>query len=296
MSSNVWKRTTAVAGRILLALAIVALLPATAAFAQAGKVAVIDVQRLVTDSVAGKEALARLKKLQDDKIAEGKAKNEEVDGSAQAPQRRAAFRSPTTRSRSSRSSSRRRSPALRRFQEDAERDFNKSRETHLRRDRAAGVPGHRAGRQGGRLHLHLQQVPERPAVRRRGRRHHRPDHPALRRCRDAEGELELDLFARRAGRAGGRRGAGLAGPAAGRSPDAVRGGPDAPLFLTSPRYLEQAVASAAGAVLVGRDAQLPGRDLLRCAQPQLALAAILRLFHPRRRRLARHPSDRGRRR
>lgn len=51
-------------------------------------------------------------------------------------------------------------------------------------------------------------------------------------------------------------------------------------FLTSPSYLEQALASEAGALLVGRDAQLPGRDLLRCAQPQLALAAILRLYHP----------------
>lgn len=51
-------------------------------------------------------------------------------------------------------------------------------------------------------------------------------------------------------------------------------------FLTSSRYLGQAAGSAAGAILVGREAELPGRDLLRCAQPQLALAAILRLFHP----------------
>lgn len=56
-------------------------------------------------------------------------------------------------------------------------------------------------------------------------------------------------------------------------------------FLTSPKYLEQARASAAGAILTGRDARLPGRDLLRCAQPQLALAQILRLFHP----VAEHP-------
>ena len=57
-------------------------------------------------------------------------------------------------------------------------------------------------------------------------------------------------------------------------------GPTHLSFLTSPSYLEQAVASAAGAVLVGRKTLLPGRDLLRCAEPQLALAAILRLFHP----------------
>ncbi len=57
-------------------------------------------------------------------------------------------------------------------------------------------------------------------------------------------------------------------------------GPGHLSFLTSPKYLEQARASSAGAILTGRDARLPGRDLLRTAQPQLALAEILRLFHP----------------
>ncbi len=57
-------------------------------------------------------------------------------------------------------------------------------------------------------------------------------------------------------------------------------GPEHLSFLTSPKYLAQAQASAAGAILTGRDARLEGRDLLQCAQPQLALAQILRLFHP----------------
>jgi UDP-3-O-[3-hydroxymyristoyl] glucosamine N-acyltransferase len=57
-------------------------------------------------------------------------------------------------------------------------------------------------------------------------------------------------------------------------------GPSHLSFLTSPKYLEQARTSSAGAILTGRDARLPDRDLLRCAQPQLALAQILRLFHP----------------
>lgn len=128
MSSNLWGRTTAVAGRIIVAAAITAMLPATAAFAQAGKVAVIDVQRLVTDSVAGKEALARLKKLQDEKIAEGKAKNDEVD----------ALRKRINEGRLSLADDKiselekqleEKVTGLRRFQEDAEREFNKSRET-----------------------------------------------------------------------------------------------------------------------------------------------------------------------
>lgn len=128
MSSNVWRSMTAVAGRIALALSIVALVPAAAAFAQAGKVAVIDVQRLVTDSVAGKEALATLKKLQDQKVAEGKAKNDEID----------ALRKRLNEGRLSLADDKisdlekqldEKVTGLRRYQEDAERDFNKSRET-----------------------------------------------------------------------------------------------------------------------------------------------------------------------
>ncbi len=126
MSSNVWRRSTAVAGRIILAATIVALLPATA-FAQTQKLAVIDVQRLVTDSVAGKEALARLKKLQDEKIGEGKAKNDEVD----------VLRKRLNEGRLSLADDKitelekqleEKVTGLRRFQEDAEREFNKSRE------------------------------------------------------------------------------------------------------------------------------------------------------------------------
>ncbi len=127
MSSNVWGRVTSVATRIIFAVALVALMPATAALAQAGKVAVIDVQRLVTDSVAGKEALARLKKLQDEKIAEGKAKSDEVDN----------LRKRLNEGRLSLADDKiselekqleEKITGLRRFQEDAEKDFNKSRE------------------------------------------------------------------------------------------------------------------------------------------------------------------------
>ncbi|MEO7794607.1 MAG: UDP-3-O-(3-hydroxymyristoyl)glucosamine N-acyltransferase [Thermoanaerobaculia bacterium] len=57
-------------------------------------------------------------------------------------------------------------------------------------------------------------------------------------------------------------------------------GPSHLSFLTSAKYLEQARAGVAGAILTGRDVQLADRALLRCAQPQLALAQVLRLFHP----------------
>ncbi len=42
-------------------------------------VAVIDVQQVVNESAAGKETMARLRKLQDDKVAEGRKKADDLD-------------------------------------------------------------------------------------------------------------------------------------------------------------------------------------------------------------------------
>ncbi len=52
---------------------------ATTATAQV-KIAIIDIQRVVTESDAGKEALRKLQQLQDAKIAEGRSLQEELDG------------------------------------------------------------------------------------------------------------------------------------------------------------------------------------------------------------------------
>ena len=103
-------------------------LMAPAAHAQATpKIAILDVQRLVTDSVAGKQALANLKKLQEGKVAEGKAKSDEID----------ALRKRLNEGRLSLADDKIRElekqledkvTAARRFQEDAEREFNKSRD------------------------------------------------------------------------------------------------------------------------------------------------------------------------
>ncbi|HEY3174623.1 MAG TPA: UDP-3-O-(3-hydroxymyristoyl)glucosamine N-acyltransferase [Candidatus Polarisedimenticolia bacterium] len=54
-------------------------------------------------------------------------------------------------------------------------------------------------------------------------------------------------------------------------------------FLANPRYLPRARATGAGAVMVGPDVSLPGRNLLVVADPYLALASLLELFHPPRR-------------
>lgn len=102
---------------------------APAATAQATqKIAILDVQRLVTDSVAGKDALAKLKKLQEGKVAEGKVKSDEIDG----------LRKRLNEGRLSLADDKIKElekqledkiTGARRFQEDAEREFNKSRET-----------------------------------------------------------------------------------------------------------------------------------------------------------------------
>jgi len=60
-----------------------------------------------------------------------------------------------------------------------------------------------------------------------------------------------------------------------------RAGPDDLSFLTHPRYRAAARRSRAGAILAAPDAGLAGTDLLESAEPYLALATLLALFHPR---------------
>jgi UDP-3-O-[3-hydroxymyristoyl] glucosamine N-acyltransferase len=51
-------------------------------------------------------------------------------------------------------------------------------------------------------------------------------------------------------------------------------------FFHNSKYLADARSSAAGAILVADPTALPGRNLLVCAEPYLALARALELFHP----------------
>jgi outer membrane protein len=123
--------------------------PAPAAAQATVKVAVIDVRRLVTDSVTGKEALARLQKLQNDKIAEAKAKQDEID----------ALRKKLNDGRLSLADDKiaelekqldEKVTDFRRFQEDAEKDFNKTQEqTFADIERQVGPIIEQAGKDGG---------------------------------------------------------------------------------------------------------------------------------------------------
>ena len=51
-------------------------------------------------------------------------------------------------------------------------------------------------------------------------------------------------------------------------------------FLHNPKYVKEAQSSGAGAILVAEPDSLPGRNLLVCPEPYLALARVLEIFHP----------------
>ena len=73
-------RKTFVTASLLLALAVVAPLAAAAQGDKPAKIGIIDVQRILTDSALGKEAIAKIKQLQDAKLAEAKTKQDEITG------------------------------------------------------------------------------------------------------------------------------------------------------------------------------------------------------------------------
>jgi outer membrane protein len=70
-------RKTFVYATLLLAAALVAPLAARAQDKPV-KIGIIDVQRILTDSATGKEAIAKIKQLQDAKLAEAKTKQDEI--------------------------------------------------------------------------------------------------------------------------------------------------------------------------------------------------------------------------
>lgn len=91
------------------------------------KIALIDVERLVKESASGKEALAKLRALQEQKIGEAKAKQEEIEGLRKrlsegrlslADDKIAALEKELED----------RAIAFRRFQDDADRELQKKRD------------------------------------------------------------------------------------------------------------------------------------------------------------------------
>ena len=117
--------------------------------AQNVKVAVIDVRRLVTDSVAGKESLAKLRKLQEERVAEAKTKQDEIEQ----------LRKRLNEGRLSLADDKivemekqleEKVTSFRRFQEDAEKELNKSQEQAFAEiERRVAPIIEQAGKEGG---------------------------------------------------------------------------------------------------------------------------------------------------
>src|SRR5512135_1481775 len=57
-------------------------------------------------------------------------------------------------------------------------------------------------------------------------------------------------------------------------------GPGDLTFVDGPRALAAAASGSAGALLVPPGLEIPGRNLIRVANPRLAFARALALFHP----------------
>jgi outer membrane protein len=64
--------------KFLVSIAMVAMAAPTFAQNAPGRVAVVDVQKVLTQSVAGKAAYEKLKKMQDERVAKAKAMDEEM--------------------------------------------------------------------------------------------------------------------------------------------------------------------------------------------------------------------------
>ncbi len=108
---------------------LVAISVATSGMAQVN-IAIIDIQRVVTDSDAGKEALGRLQKLQDAKIAEGRAIQENMDAlREQLSKQRFTLTEAKVAELSKQIEDR--GIEMQRFQDDAQRELDEARRTAL---------------------------------------------------------------------------------------------------------------------------------------------------------------------
>jgi outer membrane protein len=111
------------------ALMVVAMTVATTAMAEV-KVAVIDIQQVVTDSDAGKEALGKLQKLQEAKIAEGRALQEQLDALREQLSKQR-FTLTETKVAELNKQIEDKGIEMRRFQDDAQRELDEARRTAL---------------------------------------------------------------------------------------------------------------------------------------------------------------------
>jgi outer membrane protein len=117
--------------RNILTIAVALLITAVAMPAAAQtKIAVIDVQRVVTESDPGKEALGKLKQLSDSKVEEGRALQAEL-ASLQDQVQKQRFTLSEEKLAEMTKQIEDRSIALKRFEDDAQRELNAARQQTL---------------------------------------------------------------------------------------------------------------------------------------------------------------------
>jgi outer membrane protein len=115
----------------LLSIAAVALVVAIATPAAAqSKVAVIDVQRVVTESDPGKEAIQKLKEISDAKVQEGQALQQQLAG-LQEQFNKQRFTVAEDRLAEMNKEIEDKSIAIRRFEDDAKRELDEARRREL---------------------------------------------------------------------------------------------------------------------------------------------------------------------
>ncbi len=116
--------------RLAIAFVVVVLAAALPAAAQQLNIAVIDVQRVVTESDPGKEALQKLKLLQDGKIDEGRALQQQLSA-MQEQMSKQRFTLSEERLAELSKQLEDGQIALQRFQDDAERELDEARRREL---------------------------------------------------------------------------------------------------------------------------------------------------------------------
>ena len=115
---------------IFVGFVVIIMAVALPAAAQQLNIAVIDVQRVVTESDPGKEALQKLKELQDAKIDEGRALQQELT-SMQEQMSKQRFTLSEERLAEINKQMEDMQIALQRFQDDAERELDEARRREL---------------------------------------------------------------------------------------------------------------------------------------------------------------------
>ena len=117
---------------VMMVVLVAAALPAAAQTAAQTKVAVIDVQRVVTESDPGKEALQGLQQLQEQKIAEGRALQEELNSMREQVTKQRFTLSEDKLAELTRAIEDK-DIAFKRFEDDATRELDEARRTALGR-------------------------------------------------------------------------------------------------------------------------------------------------------------------